>query len=250
LQLAQRWVAWRAIDLGWSKKKHLHVERNFSGWGGGRTDHAIERIGKKYQWIAYWELVGYLTDHHWHMDWEKKPAVLDDLEKFDALDIDVSFLLTEEAAAELSDPRAPSIGIPPTNFRAAGDASDLAWIATTDGLPHIPAIVEHKDQVGFRWWLTRAYRSDDDYLNKLQTEGPLRTGQFWIELILISSRRCLSYLAKFAGRTSRVPISLNPSILSTGSSGFTPLICSRTSIRVCCLMPSDRQTNSDTLRRP
>ena len=199
LQRAQRWVAWRAIDLGWSKKKHLHVERNFSGWGGGRTDHAIERIGKKYQWIAYWELVGYLMDHHWHVDWEKKPVVLDDLEKFDALDIDVTFLLTEEAAAELSDPRVPSIGIPATNFQAAGDSSDLAWIATTDGLPHIPAIVERKDQAGFRWWLTRAHRSDNDYLNKLQTEGPLRTGQFWIELILIKPEALLKLFSEIRG---------------------------------------------------
>ncbi|MEY9441716.1 hypothetical protein [Bradyrhizobium elkanii] len=184
-QRAQRWVAWRAVDLGWSKKKHEHVERNFSGWGGGRTEHVVERIGKKYQWIAYWEFVGYLIDHHWYIDWEKTPAILQNVETFDALDIDGSFLLTEEQAAELRDPRVPSIGIPATDFKAVGDASDLAWISSTGDLPHLPGVVEKKDRSGARWWLAKAYRADENYLKKLQTKGPLRTGQFWIELILL-----------------------------------------------------------------
>lgn len=184
-QRAQRWVAWRAIDLGWSKKKHEHIERNFAGWRRGRTEHVVERIGKKYQWIAYWELVGYLIDHHWYVDWEKKPAILQNIELFDTLDIDASFLLKKTKAADLRDPRVPSIGLPATDFKAVGDASDLAWISTTEDLPHLPSIVERKDPSGARWWLAKAYRLDENYLKKLQTKGPLRTGQFFVELILV-----------------------------------------------------------------
>jgi len=61
LSVAQRWVAARAVALGWSKEKHEQIERNNVGsWN--RYEHAIERIGKKYQWIAYWELIGYLAE--------------------------------------------------------------------------------------------------------------------------------------------------------------------------------------------
>ncbi|UFZ03165.1 hypothetical protein LQG66_28580 [Bradyrhizobium ontarionense] len=199
-QRAQRWVAWRAVDLGWSKKKHEHVERKFSGWGGRRTEHVIERIGKKYQWIAYWELVGYLIDHHWYVDWEKKPEILQNIELFDTLDIDVSFLLTKEEAVDLRDPRVPPIGLPATDFKAVGDALDLAWISTTEDLPHLPSVVERKDRSGARWWLVKAYRSDEDYLNKLQTKGPLRTGQFFVELIILKPETLPKLFDKIRGK--------------------------------------------------
>jgi hypothetical protein len=94
LARAQRWVAMRAVQLGWSQKKHGEIERNRDG-GWDRHDHSIERIGKKYQWIAYWELVGYLSDHHWYLDWNNQQATFDRVDRFDPLDIDASFLLRE-----------------------------------------------------------------------------------------------------------------------------------------------------------
>lgn len=59
-QRARRWVGWRAHDLGWTPERFAVAERNMHSHG--RTDHRIERIGKKYQWIAYHELTGRLSD--------------------------------------------------------------------------------------------------------------------------------------------------------------------------------------------
>lgn len=59
-QRARRWVGWRAHDLGWTPERFAVPERNMHGHG--RTDHLIERIGKKYQWIAFHELTGRLSD--------------------------------------------------------------------------------------------------------------------------------------------------------------------------------------------
>ena len=61
--MVQRYVLGRVFDLGWT------VERfgEFDGMvrsGYGRNADKAERIGKKYQWIAYHEILGYISDHY------------------------------------------------------------------------------------------------------------------------------------------------------------------------------------------
>lgn len=60
---ARRWVCKRAHELGWSGERFFKWERNSSG-SYSRTNHGIERIGKKYQWIALDELVAHLSDQY------------------------------------------------------------------------------------------------------------------------------------------------------------------------------------------
>jgi hypothetical protein len=59
-QAARRWVAWRAHDLGWTAERFAAFERHMPSQD--RREHSVERIGKKYQWIAYHELTGRLSD--------------------------------------------------------------------------------------------------------------------------------------------------------------------------------------------
>lgn len=57
---SQHWVAWRAHELGWSFDRFGKFDRHTISHG--RMEHRVERIGKKYQWIAYHELTGRLSD--------------------------------------------------------------------------------------------------------------------------------------------------------------------------------------------
>ncbi|NVD45328.1 ATP-binding protein [Qipengyuania atrilutea] len=59
---ARRWVAWRAHDLGWTPERFSAFDRHVHNHG--RMEHRIERIGKKYQWIALHELTGRLSDYY------------------------------------------------------------------------------------------------------------------------------------------------------------------------------------------
>ncbi len=59
-ETARRWVAWRAHDLGWTPERFAQFERHMPSQD--RNEHRIERIGKKYQWIAFHELTGRLAD--------------------------------------------------------------------------------------------------------------------------------------------------------------------------------------------
>lgn len=56
---SRRWVGWRAHELGWTADRFGEFDRSVRG---DRHDHRVERIGKKYQWIALHELAGRLAD--------------------------------------------------------------------------------------------------------------------------------------------------------------------------------------------
>ena len=63
-ELIGNWVAQRAYQLGWTAELFPHDR------SGGLLDHSmhrpkVERIGKKYQWIAMFELLGILSDNVW-----------------------------------------------------------------------------------------------------------------------------------------------------------------------------------------
>jgi hypothetical protein len=60
LAWARRWVCKRAHDLGWSETLHGAFDRSVRG---DRHSHRVERIGKKYQWIALYELSARMADN-------------------------------------------------------------------------------------------------------------------------------------------------------------------------------------------
>lgn len=61
---AQRWVCKKAHELGWSSELFSEFEKVHSNGGGyGREGARIERIGKKYQWIAFHELLARMADN-------------------------------------------------------------------------------------------------------------------------------------------------------------------------------------------
>ncbi|MGG5787505.1 AVAST type 2 anti-phage system protein Avs2 [Bacillus pretiosus] len=62
---AQRWVCKRAYELGWKSELFEDFERMYINHYG-RNQSNIERIGKKYQWIAFHEFLARMSDNvHW-----------------------------------------------------------------------------------------------------------------------------------------------------------------------------------------
>ncbi|MCK9636498.1 MAG: hypothetical protein M0R41_09490 [Methylobacter tundripaludum] len=54
------WVGRRAYELGWTKERFPHEQHS-----SGRKRQVIERIGKKYQWMALEEVKARLADNFW-----------------------------------------------------------------------------------------------------------------------------------------------------------------------------------------
>ena len=64
---AQRWVCKRSYEFGWTEELFSKFEEHCSyGRDQGPSGGEMERIGKKYQWIAFHEILARLSDNvHW-----------------------------------------------------------------------------------------------------------------------------------------------------------------------------------------
>jgi hypothetical protein len=58
----QRYILKRVFDLGWTVERFGHFDQ-FVVQYDGRDASKPERMGKKYQWIAYHEIMAFLSDH-------------------------------------------------------------------------------------------------------------------------------------------------------------------------------------------
>lgn len=63
LNIIQRYVLWRVFDLGWTIERFGELDSRISCSHSGRDTRKPERIGKKYQWIAYHEILAHISDH-------------------------------------------------------------------------------------------------------------------------------------------------------------------------------------------
>lgn len=60
---ANRWIFMRVLRLGWTPKRFGSEDRYLGRSGSGRDAHKAERWGKKYQWMAYHELLARVADN-------------------------------------------------------------------------------------------------------------------------------------------------------------------------------------------
>lgn len=64
----RRWIVKRVFDLGYNKDLHGEYDeyvKRLEGYGRhNSTVGKTERIGKKYEWIALWEILGCIADSH------------------------------------------------------------------------------------------------------------------------------------------------------------------------------------------
>ena len=61
-RMFQRYILWRVFDLGWTTERFGSFDR-FTIGHSGRSAAKPERIGKKYQWIAYHEVLAHTADY-------------------------------------------------------------------------------------------------------------------------------------------------------------------------------------------
>ncbi|MXV52673.1 trypsin-like serine protease [Pedobacter sp. HMF7647] len=62
-QPVKRWIVKRAFSLGYTAELHGPYDSRVGDFNS-RSENKIERIGKKYQWIALYEILAYTTDNY------------------------------------------------------------------------------------------------------------------------------------------------------------------------------------------
>lgn len=70
------WIVKRVFELGYDSSKHGEYDILVNGYYINNGTPKVERIGKKYEWIAYHEIMGILADNYLVEDsYNDKPAI-------------------------------------------------------------------------------------------------------------------------------------------------------------------------------
>jgi hypothetical protein len=153
LSIAQRWILKKVLDLGWSVQLFGQFDRAFQYHSrSGRSAHKAERMGKKYQWIAYHEFLARISDNfEYRGKWSK------DLKKYEGpwqlrlRDIDPSFLL-RKTQNEAWQTNTATWWFPSEYTSWTNKSDDLEWLKTSDDIPAIQPLIQVTNlNDGSRW---------------------------------------------------------------------------------------------------
>ncbi|WP_117197773.1 ATP-binding protein [Nocardiopsis sp. TNDT3] len=132
---AARWVVAEVIRLGYRTEWHAPFDGYVMGeYGGGRSKPTwIERIGKKYQWIALNRLIGHVSDHapKTPSAWDPPPPSVPGPATTLSRQIDPTIIEFEPANNK------PRLWVPTYNWAGTADKTDAQWVADDTDLPTI-----------------------------------------------------------------------------------------------------------------
>ncbi|MDE0077709.1 MAG: hypothetical protein OXO50_09330 [Caldilineaceae bacterium] len=153
-RIAQRWIFKRVLDLGWTVERFGWFDSYMNRYvNSARSANKPERIGKKYQWIAYNEFLAHLADNlEFREDsWSEKPTVYDGPWQLGRRDIDPSSLLRRTYRSRW-EPHTTSWWAP-TQFDAWEEEPDESlWLKSVDLLPTMTSLPAVTDPQTDREW--------------------------------------------------------------------------------------------------
>ena len=156
---SKRWVAKKAYSYGWSKK----LFRNDSGSSYEyKNDRAlVERIGKKYQWLALSELLCRLSDNYWIGG-----TLGDGTRRYDnpndigfLRDIDPTVLPRIKSATKAQDQTKTWIFGPDITISSTQEDELTVWPFRSDPGHSFPELVSRLDPEGTKWMTLYDYRN-------------------------------------------------------------------------------------------
>ena len=154
LREIQRYVLWRVFDLGWTTERFGRFDR-FAVGSQGRDARKAERIGKKYQWIAYHEIMAFVSDHYqYHELFQEEGAdhAYDGVWQSNFRDIDPSCTLRSVRGGTSWHGHGASWW-GSTGYDSWGEpGGPREWIVNTDDLPKLEdLLVVGNPEDGSRW---------------------------------------------------------------------------------------------------
>ncbi|MGK0721422.1 hypothetical protein [Leucobacter sp. W1478] len=204
-----RWVVAEVIRLGYQPRLHSDFDGYVLGkYGPGRAKPKwIERIGKKYQWIALNRLIGHLSDHapKTRRSWEAPPPVIPGPDSSIVRQVDPTVTEFEPAND------APRTWVPAYNWDAKIGRTDAQWVADDSDLPTIDVTSAERDGRPFIV-VSGSYRWD------ITGDTTKRTHHVWTNLYthVVSTDNLSDALGELEGRDlindlemSRLPMNHN-----------------------------------------
>lgn len=156
LKIAQRLIMSRVVELGWSHELHYEFDKKI-GTGRGRASGHQERIGKKYQWIAYYEYLALLSDNFPRVEkyGENKGQELSYGGPWDPYvrDIDPTILIKETGGH--TEAKQEHWWSSKEVFE--WDCSYQTWITDEKPISSVDRLIQVKDADGTEWLILESY---------------------------------------------------------------------------------------------
>jgi hypothetical protein len=152
LSQIQRYILWRVFDLGWTTERFGRFDRFSIGYHGRGASKA-ERIGKKYQWIAYHEILALLADHFQYWDsLEENRVTFDGPWQEGRRDIDPSSTIRSTRDSSSWERHTLSWWAPVSYDSWENPADPREWALHCDDLPDITELLSITNpEDGSRW---------------------------------------------------------------------------------------------------
>lgn len=171
------WIIQRVFELGYDKKIHGEYD-SWATRASLYSQHKIERIGKKYQWIAFYEIFSRLADNYkfkdgWRGDKYEyfKGAWQASLRNIDPATTMLNKI--EEDSEEILDINTLNKWWKDKDFNN-WDGEDFSWILIQDDLIQPPKIIKKEDEFKDPWlqlsyskrWIEPKKLGEENFLSK------------------------------------------------------------------------------------
>ena len=149
--IARRWIIKRVFDLGWTEERFGTFDASVNrDYRYGRDGEKPERIGKKYQWIAYHEFLARVADNFEYQDrWSEQKGQYEGTWQISARDIDPSWLLAKTPRERYKHSHSWWFHAEYDNWQPSQPYKD--WIAQSDDLPCPEQLIEVEDSNSDQW---------------------------------------------------------------------------------------------------
>lgn len=161
LRIAQRFILNRVFQLGWTKERFGNFDSHApSRYSYGRGESKPERIGKKYQWIAYHEFLARVSDN-----FEFRKDSWSHEERFEGAwqdfirNIDPSCLIQNTKQKRINGSN--HTWWTPINYNNwNSSAEDKIWLTNTKDIPDFKNLIEVTNPIDkSKWFVLETYFS-------------------------------------------------------------------------------------------
>ena len=153
LKVLQRFILKRVFDLGWTVERFGQFDSSLAYHG--RTPSKAERIGKKYQWIAFHEILAFVSDRYQYREryWDEEgDTAYEGPWQNHLRDIDPSCTLSFTCGGSSWNGSSP-VWWSPTPFDATYlPGHEEEWVQRTDDLPRVEELLRTVNPTdGLNW---------------------------------------------------------------------------------------------------
>ncbi len=157
-QLSNLAIEWIFEKYGYDVEKHGEYDRNTNSYD--RQASTIERIGKKYQWIALYEMVARVSDNfkkyeRWSFKKEKEVPYQGPWDPY-IRDIDPTLLINVTGSDDDDEPQ-DFWWVKNKIFN--WDCTNESWVNDSSVLPKMEEIIQVIDEIGEKWLVLEGYPS-------------------------------------------------------------------------------------------